>query len=290
MARKTGAPARAPAVAARALAKPAPPLHTILMEGTEEDMTTMTSSIFEAKGGVRAAVLRMSGEEAFKAMTSSPVLKKSRTRVAQAMKRGTPNCLDPLSAGNVAMKRFKQSVMVCCGGETRSKRTLPNAEWYKKIFGFNLYGCDSTSLEAAWPLYGLMQAHVILDGTMAFCGLRSDRASVQSFAEKRANVMRMTVGDIHRSLRTNSDGGFFCRSRDGVCPSGESFIVIPTGYILLTAGSSATCLRWSLMADEADVARVKATLLQLLENFPEFRQPETGYIQMAQHLGLTANL
>ena len=94
--------------------------------------------------------------------------------------------------------------------------------------------------------------------------------------------MRMTLGDIHRSLRTNSDGGFFCRSRDGVCPSGESFIVIP--------GSSATCLRWSLMVDEADVARVKATLLPLLENFPEFRQPETGYIQMAQHLGLTAKL
>ncbi len=56
--------------------------------------------------------------------------------------------------------------------------------------------------------------------------------------------------------------------------------------MLITVSTNARVLRWSMMADEADTARVRNALSNLLQDFVEFRAPGTGYVAFAQHLGL----
>ena len=56
--------------------------------------------------------------------------------------------------------------------------------------------------------------------------------------------------------------------------------------MILTAATNATCLQWSLAADALDTQRVKDALKNMLDSFPEVRNEETGYNQLAGHLGL----
>ena len=75
---------------------------------------------------------------------------------------------------------------------------------------------------------------------------------------------------------------------DGVIPStGEGCFVVPSGMMLISASVNARVLRWSLMADEADCARVRSCLKSFIESFSEFRNTDTGYPQFAQYLGIT---
>ena len=54
----------------------------------------------------------------------------------------------------------------------------------------------------------------------------------------------------------------------------------------VVAASNARVLRWSLMADDADLMRVRSSLQQLLESFAELRAEGTGYVDLATHLNV----
>ena len=68
--------------------------------------------------------------------------------------------------------------------------------------------------------------------------------------------------------------------------AGDCLVVLPSGFVIATAGQDARLIRWPLVADAADTARTGHSMRGMLEGFPEFRSQQTGYPQFAQFWGL----
>ena len=226
--------------------------------------------------------MKPSTDEAFKQICKAAVVKRSLGKVNQALKKGIGCCSDIIVAAGRVGKMLEQLVVVAFGSDLRSQRPLPNANWAQKVFSFSIYGSNPGTAEANWPSFGLMQVNIVLSGDITFACIPTDRVPGSTYAEKRGNVLRMTVDDVTKIV------GFYAKFVDGVGPAGECGLVIPSGFMVLCASSSARVLRWSLMADEADTVRVRDTLVKVLESFPEMRQPDQGYEQFAAHLGVQA--
>ena len=62
--------------------------------------------------------------------------------------------------------------------------------------------------------------------------------------------------------------------------------VMPRGYarVFVTVGGMMG-LRWSIASDEADTARVKTTVREMLASFSELKQPSHGHAQFRFHRG-----
>ena len=56
--------------------------------------------------------------------------------------------------------------------------------------------------------------------------------------------------------------------------------VVPSGFarVFVTVGGMMG-LRWNIASDEADTARVKTAVREMLLSFPELKQPSHGYVQ-----------
>ena len=261
------------------------PLWTMLMEGmAEEPSHNICNSKFEAKAGIRASFLEFFAPESRKCIIDAPVVKKASGRVAKALKGNLEACSDELIAGKGVLRAFDEKVGMGLGAELRSKRSLPAGEWARKVFAFFLYGGSYGATEVAWAPYGMMQAQLVISGTMVIIGLKTDTLPGHTYEEKRNAVSRMTMQNIKDHI---DQGGFFCRFEQGVeATTGNTGILIPTGFLILTASRDARVLRWSLTSDEADTARVRDTLRNCVQSFPEFRTPEAGYMQFGQALGV----
>ena len=272
--------------AAKAALQPAraSPLYTILDSGLTMNTHNLCNSVFEAKAGVRASHVVFSSHENYFKVTSSPVCKKAFGKCVAGLKRGLSCCKDSLSSGQMVNKRFEEVVVAACGAELRTKRTLPKQDWASKVFEFQAFASDAATALAHWPPFALMQVMVLTEGSMAVAGLKSDRVPGNSYADKRDYIMKATVDDIDHIIK---DGGFFSRYRDGAQEdSGENAILIPSGFMLVMSCSNARILQWSLVADMSDTNRVKDSLRNVLTSFTELRNPETGYMQFAEHLGV----
>ena len=136
-----------------------------------------------------------------------------------------------------------------------------------------IFRCEDTYTIVRWWI-----------GTMVLpTGLQTSRIPGLSYRYKRANILRMTIDDIQGLVK---DGGFFVRFTDAVADNGSTVLIVPSGFMILVAASKGRLLRWPLLADEADAARVRECLRHLLDDFPELRNPETSYVQFAQTLGM----
>ena len=63
---------------------PRHPLFVSMMESLQESQVNCSASIFEAKGGLRPAVLPVSGQESFLALAGSPVVRKAMKHIANS--------------------------------------------------------------------------------------------------------------------------------------------------------------------------------------------------------------
>ena len=67
----------------------------------------------------------------------------------------------------------------------------------------------------------------------------------------------------------------------------ESMLCIPSGFIIvMCSGKNMETLgvRWSLSSDTNDSRRVAASIQDLIDNFPEFRQEKMGYTTVLNRL------
>ena len=211
--------------------------------------------------------------------------KRSIGKVTQALHKGLSCCIDHLSSAKRVQNVLEQMVIEGFGQDVRSQCALPkNAEWSPDVFGFSVYGSNENAIEVNWPHFCLAQTNIVLSGNVTYAGLPSDRVPGQNYQEKRRTVMTMDVDEIKKCIVDT--GGFLCKFTDGLTSDGECGIILPSGYMILTASHNARVLRWSLIADDQDRARVKETMRHVLADFAEFRNPNLGYIHFASYLGL----
>ncbi len=264
---------------------PRHPLFVSMMESLDQGIVNCSSSIFEAKGGLRPAVLPITSQETFNAVALSPVLRKAIKCIASSCSKGTAACCQPLEGGTAVINRFNTAVQTAVGMELLTRCALPRSEWGTRLWGYEAVGYGSKPhANVAWSPYGMMSGMICLEGDYAMLGIAEDEVEGGTFQEKRTSFLRYTIDDILKKL--NSGRGWFVRIKDGVTQNGDCVVVLPSGFIVATAGQNARVLRWPLFADAADTARVKHSMRGMLESFPEFRSTETGYPQFAEFLGL----
>ena len=264
---------------------PRHPLFVSMMESLQEAQVNCSASIFEAKGGLRPAVLPVSSQETFLSLAGSPVVRKAMKHIANSCAKGTSACCQPLDGGAAVIKRFNQVVQAAVGGELLTRCALPRSEWVARLFSYEAVGYGSKPhANVAWNPYGMMSAMVILEGDYAMLGVSEDEVEGSSFSEKRTSMLRFTVDDIMTKLKNGK--AWFVRVKDGVTTNGDCVVVLPSGFVIATAGQDARLIRWPLVADAADTARTGHSMRGMLESFPEFRSQQTGYPQFAQFWGL----
>ena len=243
----------------------------------------MCESIFEAKGGLRCAVVNAASGQSWDVMMNQPVIKKAMNATKNALKKGLGACTEPLHGGKQVLARCEENVQASFGAELRSKMALPRAPWANSIYNMNVFASGAAYANAMWPPFGMMQAIVVVSGDATIAGIKNDRIPGSTFGAKRQRILQLPVDDVKRLI---CDGGWLVKFKDGVDASGHSCVVMPSGFMILTAATNATCLQWSLAADALDTQRVKDALKNMLDAFPEVRPEETGYNQLAGHLGL----
>ena len=99
-------------------------------------------------------------------------------------------------------------------------------------------------------------------------GVRPDKVPGQDLREKRKHLYQMTVDDLKKLV--DADG--FYVEVDAGCA-----IMVPSGFLVITASVGSRGIRWSTSSDENDTTRVKHGVEKLLEAFPETRNASTGY-------------
>ena len=134
-------------------------------------------------------------------------------------------------------------------------------------------GC---ALLVNWAPYCMMSAVVMMSGNVTLAGAKPERAPGSAWAEKRDYLYQC---DRERLLALIQDGGWLCKFESGNTAKGHSMIVIPSGFMIMTAAENATMLRWPLISDDADKQRVSSGLRNLLDSFPEFRVEAQGRAQ-----------
>ena len=110
-----------------------------------------------------------------------------------------------------------------------------------------------------------------LEGCETLVGIKIESVEGLTWAEKRRALSCMTV-DGWTQLVTNTSG--FCSK-----PTTGSLVLIPSGFIITSASRGGAYMRWCVSSDQADSSRTASTLESLIKEFPEIRQPQTGYAQ-----------
>jgi hypothetical protein len=259
------------------------PLFVSLMESLDTPaITNCSTSIFEAKGGLRPALLSVDSRDEFEQMVGQPIVRKTMRTVNQEIARGPTACSAKLEGGKAVLKRFEGIVLKVAGQEVRSKCPLPKAEWADKIFQMEIFGTGRMYANVTVLPHGMMSCAVMLEGTCCFLGLPYEQVDGATLSEKCNTFMRYTVDDLKKAVQP-ARGGWYAKFVDGICLNGETTIVIPSGHLVAVAGCKARYLRWPLVADAADKARAKSALCSFLQSFPD--TAGSANVSLANFLG-----
>ena len=270
-------------------AEPAPPekshVFVSLFETFHVSRSNCSTSVFEAKGGLRPAGLSIADESKFGKVRDAPVVKKALKSVNAAIKGGQQAVTQNLEAGAGVLKKFEETLVTAVGSEVRSKMALPRADWSKHIFVPEVMGTNGAYSNVFFNKFGMMSAYLFLSGDVALLGIPLNKVHGQSFADKRAAVMRYTV-DAFQEAAKEENGGWYVFFEDGVAPdSNDCILVVPSGFIVVCAMRNAVMLRWPLVADQADTNRAGQSLRAMINSFPEYSAPGSVCRTLAETMG-----
>jgi hypothetical protein len=262
-------------------AAPQPPLFMSLMIEMAKEALNCSKSVFEAKGGIRPGLIKVTTNEAFDNVHQAPALKRVLKKIASAIKSGKTACVEPIDLGKAGMKKFEESLDIAVGPDLRTKCPLPKAAWTPQVFTPEVVGCRSSHADVFWPKFGMMSVNMVLSGDASYLGVPTLKVPGSSYLEKRAHLLSCNAEQL---TVLAEDGGWFCRFCDGVALGGESVLVIPSGFVVVFALQDARVLRWPIVGDQVDLQRISDALGNLIVSFPELVD-ESCYRELAEHLG-----
>ena len=258
------------------------PEFVMLMEEiVPQEALNCSKSVFEAKGGLRPALINVTTEEAFGNVHQAPAMKKALKQIAASIKEGTTVCVQPFDVGYALMKKFEESLVIAVGAELRTKCALPKAAWAPQVFALDVVGSCATYANVFWPSFGMTSVNMVLSGDASYLGVPTLKVPGSSYLEKRAHLLSCNAEQL---TVLAEDGGWFCRFCDGVALGGESVLVIPSGFVVVFALQDARVLRWPIVGDQVDLQRISDALGNLIVSFPELVD-ESCYRELAEHLG-----
>jgi hypothetical protein len=181
------------------------------METLGEATMNCAFSIFEAKGGLRPALLTCENDQAFDKVALAPLVKKAGKLVKDAIKKGNAAVIQPLEGGKGCLKNCEELLCLCVGMDLRTKSALPKASWAEKIYQTQYLGTDESYANVGFSAFGMLNAVLVLEGDIAFMGIPYDAVDGASFKEKRTQLSRCTVDNFKTLITTK--GGSSAASR-----------------------------------------------------------------------------
>jgi hypothetical protein len=110
---------------------------------------------------------------------------------------------------------------------------------------------------AAQMLYmGTMDARFLFEGTELVVGLPIGIIEGRSLKEKEATILQTSEEQLRRMIK---DTGGFAVTHDS-----SRLLIVPTGFLLITASNGCVGARWSVSGGDSDTLRVKQGLQSVL--------------------------
>ena len=236
-------------------------------------------SVFEAKAGVRGTLIApASGEDPVSVIAAQPWFKSAKRVLENHLKNNSWGVADVDDVKKV--KKTEKSLLKSFDPSVFSKLALPSPSthpWAAKVYGMQAFGSQAGFTHVGVPHMGCIEARLLVSGRELVLGVEVSRVPGASMREKRAFMHSAPLG-VLKDLVTKY--GF------ALLHDCTHLAVIPSGFLVLgCAFEKSFGVRWSVSADGPDTNRVKAILADLLENFPELKQPSTGYSSFLNYLG-----
>ena len=230
-----------------------------------------SNSSFEAKCGVRSAVVAAGAGDPCDAICSMAKTKRALKDVSkhlQSNKTGSSPVTDQPTVKRI-MKELKRSFDPCLF----STLALPaDQEWTHKIYGPTFFGFAKGYTSINMNPMCVMDCRLVLEGEEILIGLPLNRNPPMSIREIRKAVNLMTVDELVRFVHESAGWA--------VHHDSSHIAIVPTGYLVIQIASEECLgLRCGCASDESDTVRVKSSLDTLISEFPEVGNSSTGYSQ-----------
>ena len=256
--------------------EPPPPAHAVSVALIAGGELNKTSSSFEAKCGVRAAIVPpQTGTDPAAAIERLAKSKKAFREMAAHLK-SNRHGITPV-ADQTFQKKLEKELKAGFDGCLFAKMTLPDEDWAKRIYCMTFMGHVKEFTMATITPYGCMQNRLLFKGRELLIGLPLVQNPPCTIKDLRKRMMMMTVDAMKQAVVEL--GGY------AIDHGPEDIVVLPSGYLtLVVAVEDCMGLYWSCSSDENDTTRVVQTLTMLVNEFPECANPSTGNLQFKEWL------
>jgi hypothetical protein len=233
-------------------------------------------SLFEAKGGMRAALVPPKrGQDPATELQKNAYIKSGLKQLGTVVATSSKWAVWSMRE---APKRKKVEKILTKAFEPDlfCKLVLPkDIEWANTVFDPQLYATRSQHVSVGLTPFAVMEARLLLSGKEMVCGIPIEKVPGDTIKDKRQSLFRSTIDNIKMLI---AQGGFF------VAYESMRVCTIPTGFFIITASDSAQGIRWGMSSDEADSQRAALHLKALLSSFPELKNASTGHSQFLEYL------
>ena len=253
------------------------PLVTILKNINKDEPKEASTSIFEAKGGVRMCVLEPSKGELLGKLQAFPKLKrcdKNMTSHLLNSKTGVADITEP-----PVTKKLTKELKGSFDASLFTQVVLPKeTAWTSKVYGYQFFGFGENALNINASHMCLMECRLLFKGSMLILGVPYETVPGATFKEKRNHIFQSNHQQMKQMCQ--AAGTFLHLQIAG------QLAVLPTGYLFTLLAADGPCcgLRWSLSSDTQCQNRTLLMMDQLIESHPEMANPSTGYVQFKDWL------
>ena len=262
-----------------AVVRPAgPPLATIAATSFPDGLNVSTS-VYEAKAGVRASLSGFStNSDPVQSLSANPKAKKMKKDMVGHLvshTSGGKRVTDPALA-----KKMMKDLKVAFDPVLFSKIPLPNAAsgtadtagWASRVYEFEAFGHAPGFVSVGFPHFCCMENRLILEGNETVLGIPIEECPGATLKEKRKHLFLLTIDDLRNLVK---ESGGFSATYDNT-----KLLTLPTGFVLITTSTAETHgFRWSVSGDEQCTSRTKSMLKEIMSSFPEMGNSSVGYQQ-----------
>ena len=245
------------------------------------DVANVATSVYEAKTGVRAAVITtQAAEDLSDTLAKNKTIKMHIKKATQTMlSTGNPCVGSPIDPGTPKCKVIMKIIGKALDKVYSTQHVLPDLPWAHKVACPELITIDerkSKSTKICSSHFASVEVRLYLEDDDVIMGLPFDKVQGATFREKQLYLRSLSI-DAMKTL-IGSASGFLMK------PQAGELVVMPTGFVYASATIQTTFVRWMVSSDMDDNRRVMTMLELLTEEFSEFRQPSTGHTQFLEHL------
>ena len=170
------------------------------------------------------------------------------------------------------LKKIKKSMRDCLELDLQTKMAVPESlEFAPKYHNPSVYVYSTLFFNIGSTHMCACEARFVFSGTETIVGIPYEKVPGQNMKAKRIALMRMTIDEL-KELITDSEG-FVAKLQYGY---GKGCL-IPSGFVIITAGDCTQGMQWVVGSDRADGERTRLMLQHMVASFPELRAASVGY-------------